>query len=89
MLVVAMYLGGFVLHAVAIWFLPLYLAQATISLSLPVTVLVSRRLSEWLTPRTGWVSAPSSSGSPRRRGSGRCRVREVRRAFAATRWAVW
>ncbi len=50
MLVVAMYLGGFVLHAVAIWFLPLYLAQATISLSLPVTVLVSRRLSEWLTP---------------------------------------
>jgi drug/metabolite transporter (DMT)-like permease len=48
LLVVAMYLGGFLLHAVAIWLLPLYLAQASISLSLPVTVLVSRRLAERL-----------------------------------------
>ena len=39
MLVVAAYLVGFVLHAVAIWLLPLYLAQATVAMSLPVTAL--------------------------------------------------
>ena len=39
--VVAAYLTGFVLHAVALWLLPLYLAQASISLSLPVTAIVS------------------------------------------------
>ena len=39
--VVAAYLAGFVLHAVALWLLPLYLAQASISLSLPVTAVVS------------------------------------------------
>ena len=39
--VVATYLGGFALHAVALWLLPLYLAQASISLSLPVTAIVS------------------------------------------------
>jgi drug/metabolite transporter (DMT)-like permease len=39
--VVAAYLGGFVLHAVALLLLPLYLAQASISLSLPVTAVVS------------------------------------------------
>ncbi|MCD4524910.1 hypothetical protein [Nocardioides sp. cx-173] len=54
MLVVAAYLGGFVLHAVAIWLLPLYLAQALISLSLPVTALASRRVSENLS-RGDWV----------------------------------
>ena len=41
MLVVAMYLAGFVLHAVAIWLLPLYLAQVTVAMSLPVTAVVS------------------------------------------------
>ena len=41
--VVGAYLGGFVLHAVSIWLLPLYLAQAAISLSMPVTALVARR----------------------------------------------
>lgn len=39
--VVAAYLVGFALHAVALWLLPLYLAQASISLSLPVTAIVS------------------------------------------------
>ena len=41
MAVVAAYLVGFVLHAVAIWLLPLYLAQALIAMSLPVTALVA------------------------------------------------
>ncbi|WP_426244093.1 hypothetical protein [Nocardioides sp. LHG3406-4] len=49
--VVGAYLVGFVLHAVAIWLLPLYLAQASVALSLPVTALASARLSELL---TGW-----------------------------------
>jgi drug/metabolite transporter (DMT)-like permease len=41
------YLAGFWLHAVAIWLLPLYLAQATVSLSLPITAWVAaRRLRE-------------------------------------------
>ena len=33
--VVAAYLAGFVLHAAAIWLLPLYLAQALVAMSLP------------------------------------------------------
>ena len=48
--VLAMYLGGFVLHAVAIWELPLYLAQATVAVSLPVTAVASMVLHERLTP---------------------------------------
>ena len=39
--VVAAYLGGFVLHAVSIWYLPLYLAQAAISLSMPITAIAA------------------------------------------------
>lgn len=50
MLVVAMYLAGFVLHAVAIWMLPLYFAQATVAMSLPVTAVASLVLHERLTP---------------------------------------
>ncbi len=46
LLVVAAYLAGFVLHAVAIWLLPLYLAQATVALSLPVTALAAVRVGE-------------------------------------------
>lgn len=53
--VVAAYLVGFALHAVALWLLPLYLAQASISLSLPITAIVSAvalherlDLSRWL-----------------------------------------
>lgn len=40
-LVVIAYLAGFVLHAVSIWFLPLYLAQGMISLSMPITAVTS------------------------------------------------
>jgi drug/metabolite transporter (DMT)-like permease len=50
MLVVLMYLAGFVLHAVAIWLLPLYLAQATVAMSLPVTAVTSLALHERLAP---------------------------------------
>jgi drug/metabolite transporter (DMT)-like permease len=51
MAVVGSYLVGFLLHAVSIWLLPLYLAQATIAMSLPVTALSSRLLRERLTGR--------------------------------------
>lgn len=55
MAVVAAYLLGFVLHAVAIWLLPLYLAQAAIAMSLPVTAVASRRIGEGIV--TGqWVA---------------------------------
>jgi hypothetical protein len=54
--VIGAYLAGFVLHAVAIALTPLYLAQATISLSLPITAWVAaRRLEEPLRVR-GWSS---------------------------------
>lgn len=57
--VLAAYLAGFVLHAVAIWSTPLYLAQATISLSLPITAWVAmRRLGERLGP-AGWSAVAS------------------------------
>lgn len=46
--VVGAYLAGFALHAVALYLLPLYLAQASISLSLPVTAIVS---TVWLRER--------------------------------------
>ncbi|WP_193605501.1 hypothetical protein [Nocardioides dongkuii] len=49
--VLVAYLVGFLLHAVAIWLLPLYLAQATIAMSLPVTAFTSRRLAERLDAR--------------------------------------
>jgi hypothetical protein len=39
---------------VAIWYLPLYLAQALVSLSLPVAALASRRVEHALR-RAGWV----------------------------------
>ncbi len=55
MLVVAAYLVGFVLHAAAIWLLPLYLAQALVAMSLPVTALVSHRVEDAL-PRSGWLA---------------------------------
>ncbi|WP_067438270.1 hypothetical protein [Nocardioides jensenii] len=54
--VVAAYLAGFVLHAVAIWMLPLYLAQATISLSMPVTALWSASHLHEPLGRRGWTS---------------------------------
>ena len=59
--VVAAYLLGFVLHVVAIWGLPLYLAQATVAVSLPVTAVTSMVLGERLRPvhwlAVGLVSA--------------------------------
>jgi drug/metabolite transporter (DMT)-like permease len=55
MLVVAAYLVGFVLHAGAIWLLPLYLAQALVAMSLPVTALTSHRVEDRL-HRSGWVA---------------------------------
>ena len=55
MLVVAAYLVGFVLHAAAIWLLPLYLAQSLVAMSLPVTALASHRVEDAL-PRTGWLA---------------------------------
>lgn len=61
MAVVAAYLVGFLLHAVAIWLLPLYLAQASIALSLPVTALASARLSEVLS-RSGWLGITAVTG---------------------------
>jgi drug/metabolite transporter (DMT)-like permease len=55
MLVVAAYLVGFLLHAVAIWLLPLYLAQALVAMSLPVTAVASHRVEDRL-HRRGWVA---------------------------------
>jgi drug/metabolite transporter (DMT)-like permease len=55
MLVVAMYLVGFLLHAAAILLLPLYLAQALIAMSLPVTAVASHRIEDRL-HRTGWIA---------------------------------
>ena len=55
MTVVAAYLVGFVLHAVAIWLLPLYLAQALVAMSLPVSALASRRVENAL-HRSGWLA---------------------------------
>ena len=55
MLVVAAYLVGFVLHAAAIWLLPLYLAQAMVAMSLPVTAVASRRVEDDLHP-SGWAA---------------------------------
>jgi hypothetical protein len=53
MLVVVAYLVGFVLHAIAIWLLPLYLAQALVAMSLPVSALASHRVEHALS-RAGW-----------------------------------
>jgi len=53
MVVVAAYLVGFVLHAAAIWLLPLYLAQALVAMSLPVTALASHRVEDRL-EGPGW-----------------------------------
>lgn len=52
-LVVLAYLAGFGLHAVAIQLLPLYLAQAGIALSLPVTALSVGLVGERATARQG------------------------------------
>lgn len=61
-LVVAMYLAGFVLHAVAIWMLPLYFAQAAVAMSLPVTAVASFVLHERLTPVHWWALGAVTTG---------------------------
>lgn len=61
-LVLAMYLGGFVLHAISIWLLPLYLAQATVAMSLPVTAVASMLLHERLTPVHWYALAVVTGG---------------------------
>lgn len=55
MVVVVAYLLGFLLHAAAIWLLPLYLAQALVAMSLPVSALASHRVEDALR-RTGWMA---------------------------------
>src|SRR3954469_16507662 len=55
MAVVAAYLVGFVLHAAAIWLLPLYLAQALVAMSLPVTAVASHRVEDRLR-RSDWMA---------------------------------
>lgn len=60
-LVVGMYLVGFVLHAIAIWELPLYFAQATVAMSLPVTAVASLVLHERLTP-VHWSALAAVTG---------------------------
>lgn len=61
LLVVGMYLAGFVLHAAAIWMLPLYFAQATVAMSLPVTAVASFVLHERLTP-VHWSALAAVTG---------------------------
>lgn len=61
MLVVAAYLVGFALHAVAIWLLPLYLAQALVAMSLPVTAVASRKVEDALS-RRGWAAVLTVTG---------------------------
>lgn len=60
--VIVAYLAGFVFHAVAIAYTPLYLAQATISLSLPITAwYAARRLGESL-GLGGWSAVAAIAG---------------------------
>jgi hypothetical protein len=81
------YLAGFVLHAVAIWLLPLYLAQATISLSLPVTALAATLLQERLTGRHGWALAAVTIGlALLAAGSGAVGAVRVDAAFVGLVW---
>ncbi len=78
LVVVAAYLGGFVLHAVAIWLLPLYLAQASIALSLPISALAARRVSEHATLRQVGLGRRGGRGAVPARGRGGCSGRGPR-----------
>ncbi len=55
LVVVAAYLAGFVLHAISIWLLPLYLAQAAIAMSLPITAFAVSHVDERVSPRQ-WLA---------------------------------
>ncbi|WP_127480355.1 hypothetical protein [Nocardioides pantholopis] len=86
--VLVAYLVGFVLHAVAIWWLPLYLAQATIAMSLPVTALASRRIAERLDRRAwGSVGLVSVGLVLLAAGSGSAGAVVTDRAFVLSLWA--
>jgi hypothetical protein len=81
------YLAGFVLHAVAIWLLPLYLAQAAISLSLPVTALAGGLLQERLSARHGAAVAAVTLGlALLAAGSGEAGAVRVDASFVAVVW---
>jgi hypothetical protein len=88
LVVVAAYLVGFVLHAVAIWLLPLYLAQALVAMSLPVTALASRRVESALS-RRGWLAVALVTGGLvlLSLGAGEPGSIEVDGVFAAAVWA--
>ena len=87
-LVVAAYLVGFALHAVAIWLLPLYLAQAVIALSLPVTALSSTLLRERLTAVHWWAVGVVTVGLVLlAAGSGDAGAVVTTPAFVASLWA--
>ena len=62
LLVVAAYLAGFVLHAVSIWLLPLYLAQAAISLSMPCTAVLSAHQLHEPLGLARWVAVAAVTG---------------------------
>ena len=90
MAVVAAYLGGFVLHAVSIWFVPLYLAQAAISLQMPVTsLLAARRLGEELAPADWAAVGGLSAGLVLLAvGSGQAGAPSATAGFAAGVWGA-
>jgi drug/metabolite transporter (DMT)-like permease len=88
MLVVGAYLAGFMLHAVSIWLLPLYLAQAAVAMSLPVTALVSTRVQERLRPDQWWAVVVVTAGLVLLAvGSGDAGAVVTDAAFAACAWA--
>lgn len=88
MVVVAAYLLGFVLHAVSIWLLPLYLAQATISMSMPVTALLSALLLREPVGVRRWLAIAAVTGGLVLLAAGSGAVGEVRPStgFALTLW---
>ena len=80
---------GFVLHAVAIWLLPLYLAQAAIAMSLPVTAVTSTCCCTSGSPPAHWSAVVAVTVGlvllvrRLRRGRARC-VADAR--FAVALW---
>lgn len=86
--VVIAYLVGFGLHAVAIWLLPLYLAQAAVAMSLPVTAIASTVLHERLRPLHWWALVVVVGGLVLLSvGSGDPGSLVVHEAFAICVWA--
>ncbi|GAB2880038.1 hypothetical protein [Nocardioides pacificus] len=90
MVVVAAYLLGFLLHAVSIWLLPLYLAQATISMSMPVTALLSALVLRETVGVRRWVAIAAVTGGLvlLAAGSGAVGALHTSGWFALALWAV-